>query len=278
MVIGRNQPAGIPILGGPCTSQCLNAVITLVQGGHRITGAAILTAADRHGLLLTLDSDERVAVKAGFTSGYLGEGPRGLSYVLQLLREHGAEIDEYHVDGALLDRLDQSALWASDLRMIDEAEPVRPMRWFDYVLDAHRAAGRAKTLWSEFPPVVPYAIIDPRLMDLALGFWDDPDARLTDAYRRLEDLVRARTGSDEHGAKLFEKAFRSGPAPLAWPGLLQAEIAARVDLFKSVFGVYRNPRFHRELRDQPDALLSELLLVNQLFRLEREAVEVPEGE
>jgi hypothetical protein len=278
MRISQNDNAALSYLGGTCTKPCLDAVVTLLQGGLAIRRADILTATDRHALLLALEADDKVAVKSGFASGYAGEAPRTFSYVLQLLREHGVKIDEYRVEPALLDRLDRSALRESDLSMIDGATPVRPMRWFDYILDAHREAGRTKTLWSEFPPVVPFAIVDPQLMDLALGFWEDPDARLTDAYRRLEDLIRARIGSEEHGAKLFEKAFRNGPTRLAWPGLIQAETAARTDLFKSVFGAFRNPRFHRELSHRPDALLSELLLINQLFRLEREAVEVPEVE
>jgi hypothetical protein len=103
-----------------------------------------------------------------------------LSCVLQLLREHGAEIDKYQVDATLLDRLDASPLREPDLRKIDGAKPVRPMRWYDYLLPAHREAGAEKTLWSALPPVVPVAIIDPRLMDPALGFWNDPDALLTE--------------------------------------------------------------------------------------------------
>jgi uncharacterized protein (TIGR02391 family) len=108
-------------------------------------------------------------------------------------------------------------------------------------------------------------------MDLALTFWTDPDQRLVKAYRRLEDVIRERTGLEEHGAKLFGDAFQSKPPKLAWDGIPAKEQAARANLFAAAFGVYRNPRGHKERDEKLTDLLAEFLLANELYRLERQA-------
>ena len=47
------------------------------QYGDRITKARILSSSKQHGLLLTTDVGDLIAVKSGFGSGYRGEGSRG---------------------------------------------------------------------------------------------------------------------------------------------------------------------------------------------------------
>ena len=92
-----------------------------------------------------------------------GGGPSALAYALHLLEIHGSEIAEYSVDDSLLERLDSSALTESDMSTIEKMRPVQPSRWYDYV---HKRAALFKnheTIWWEFPLVVPYAIIDPRI-------------------------------------------------------------------------------------------------------------------
>lgn len=212
-----------------------------------------------------------MVVKSGFGSGYLGEGPSTFSYVLQLLKAHGAEIDEVAISKAVMERADASCLTAADLRRIQAARPLRPRRWHEYVRDRDWDRAKSGTPWSEFSPVIPFAIVDPRLGDLALSFWEGPDDRLMTAYRRLEDIVRDRSGIDEHGTKLFSQAFMGPTAKLCWPGANSGQHSGRAQLFIGVFSAYRNPRAHREVRDSADALLGEFLLVNQLFRLESEA-------
>jgi hypothetical protein len=88
---------------------------------------------------------------------------------------------------------------------------------------------------------------------------------------RLEDIVRARTGLSESNTKLFSRAF-GGKAPLlTWPVLDENEHSGRLNLFTGVYMAYRNPRAHQE-KPQSERL-AEFLLLNQLFRLEEEAVE-----
>lgn len=128
-------------------------------------------------------------------------------------------------------------------------------------------------MWVQFPRVIPFALIDSRISDLVNPFWERAGDNLMVGYRRLEDTVRKRIHSQEHGAKLFSEAFVGPKSKLTWPELGQAEQSARGNLFVSIFIAYRNPRAHRERRENEDALLQELFLLNQLYVLERESVE-----
>jgi hypothetical protein len=150
------QPACIEYHGIPGgTRDCLNAVLRLLQYGDIITNVQILTwrgkTISEHCLLLTYGVGDEILIKAGFTSGYGGEGPTGFSYVLSVLEAHGAEIVEYDVSPELIERSHYSALTQSDLDLLKKAKPIRPSRWYDYVFEEHWDPDR-RMLWREFPP------------------------------------------------------------------------------------------------------------------------------
>jgi hypothetical protein len=267
-----SELAGIEYHGvAGASHECLDAVMRLLQFGDSIVRAHIVSYSNRHSLLLTNAIGDRIVIKCGFSSGYVGEGPRRFSYALLFLEAHGAKIDECAVDEAVIVRLDNSALTISDIGNIDAAKPIRPQRWDDYVLERPHERARAGRLWDEFPRVMPFAIVDNRIIDLALSFWENPDDKLLKGYRRLEDLVRERAGLDEHGAKLFAKAFAGLTARLYWKDLDDGEKAGRVNLFTGAYMAHRNPRAHRELQSDSDQQLTEFLLLNHLYRLEKEA-------
>jgi hypothetical protein len=250
--------------------ECQQAIMRLLQYGDKITRVRILSSSNDHCLLITVNEGDLVAIKSGFTSGYIGEGPRTFSYVLQLLVAHGAEIEEYTVAPDFIERLDNCLLTITDIANLDAARRVRPARWYEnYVFTEHSENNRNGTLWQEFPPLVPFAVIDSRIVDLATSFWDDPDKKLLTGYRRLEDIVRKRTNIDEHGAKLFSQAFNGSTAKLGWEDLDAGEQAGRVSLFTGTFMAYRNPRAHREIKDRANDQLAEFLLLNHLYRLEK---------
>lgn len=270
-----DRPAGIEYVGIAGISQeCQDAVLRFIQFGTRITHVCILSAERDHCVLLTLEGGDQVAVKSGFASGYGGEGPRRFSYVLQILDSHGATIIEHDVARSLLDKIDYSALTVSDLEGVENMSPVRPSRWHDYVSERDFEGARKGTLWrEEFPAVVPFALIDARIMNLALDFWNNPDNSLLLGYRRLEDIVRERTAIEQHGAKLFSQAFNPSDGVLTWENVDDGERAGRMQLFTGTYGAHRNRRAHRELPTHSEELLAEFLLLNHLYRLEREAVE-----
>lgn len=266
-------PAGIQYGGQEgVTRDCIDAVARLLQSRTPIAHVRILSYRNQHGFLLKVDDGELLGVKAGFASGYSGEGAKGLSYILTLLEAHEVPVDEVDVSIGVLQRLNASALTANDLKQIQEGRPIHPRRWPDYIFSMHNDIETNGKLWDKFAPVIPFAIVDQRIADLAKEFWSDPDQRLQTAYRRLEDIVRERAGSSECGAKLFTQVFNPAGGPLGWPTLDPSEQVGRMQLFNATYMAYRNPRAHRELDDDGKSVLAEFLLVNHLYRLEREAV------
>ncbi len=253
------------------TQTCLDAVVRLLQYNDQLSKVHILTSRGRHGLLITVEPIELIAVKSGFASGYTGEGPRKFSYALALLMEHGINIDEFEINNSMLERLDHSALTTADVQEIKALNPVRPLRIYEYIETQHFDAARVGDLWKEFRPVIPYAIIDPRIIDLAVSFWQHPDTNLMDGYRRFEDAVRLRTGSYEIGAKLFTEAFLKQNSRLSWNGISEGEQKARANIIINAYSAYRNPRAHKERQSDSQEYLSEFLLLNHLFRLESES-------
>jgi hypothetical protein len=266
--------AAIEYVGLPGISkECQDAVLRLLQYGDRITHVKILSSSNDHCLLLTVNVGDVVAVKSGFASGYLGEGSHTFSYVLTVLEAHGAEIDEFKVRPEVIERIDNSSLTKNDLETIEAARPVRPRRWQDYIFERDWERKTDGTLWREFPAVVPFAIIDGRLVDLALSFWEEPDHRLVTAYRRLEDIIRERTGLHEHGTKLFSQAFFGPAAKLDWKDGDSGEQAGKASLFTATYQAYRNRRAHRETEsDAAVVFLAEFLLLNHLYLLEKESI------
>lgn len=250
--------------------ECEAAVLRLLFSDGLLARAVILSAGHEHAFLLFTNVGDPIAVKSGFASCYGGTGPAALSTVLQLLWRHGVDIEEMEVAGSFLERLDAAALTLADVETIEHGTPLRPSRWGDYIRSREQEASDADTLWSFQLPAMPYALLDPRLIDLALDFASDPDARLNRGYRRLEDSVRARTGLNLHGAKLFSTAFQGETPRLVWDVPDPGETTGRTQLFTGAFMAYRNPRAHREPGHGEH--LAEFLLLNQLFRLEAEAV------
>ena len=268
-----NDPAGIQYMGvGGSSADCKDAVMRLIQFGDRLQHARVLTNDGAHSLLLTTAVGDVIAIKSGFASGYGGEGPAAFSFVLALLQAHGVEIDEADVTHELFERLDVSSLTMQDLDIVKHLPRAASRRINDYVTDHDWERARSGEAWVEFPPVVPYALIDARIADLARHYWDDADGNLLTAWRRLEDTVRTRIGSREHGAKLLSIAFLSDKSVLWWPDIGSGEQTGRANMFVGAYAAYRNPRAHRELGHDSSAQLSELLVINQLYCWERGAI------
>ena len=264
---------GIQYMGLPgITQECLDGVMRLIQYDDKINQCRILTADNDHALLLTINPGDLVAIKSGFGSGYSGEGSRKFSYALTLLEALKVDIDEYNVGSWMLKRLDNNALTETDIESLEEMRPVRPQQYHDYIEDRHYDWLKEGKLWKEFRQIVPLSLIDYRITDLAITFWDNPDEKLMTGYRRLEDEVRKRTRLTEHGSRLFNQAFNPSTPKLKWEGLGNGEQSARANLFNSVYGVHRNPRAHKESDKYNPDQLSEFLLLNHLYLLERESV------
>lgn len=269
-----NKLAGIEYAGQQgITKPCQDAVLRLLQFGDKIKKVRILSCCREHGLLITVSPNDLVAIKTGFASGYGGEGSRRFSYVLTLLNAFGLdiEIEEYEIRKEIMNRLDDSALTTNDLSEIQSSRPIRPVRFYnDYLWEEHYKDKDEP--WKEFPPVIPFAIVDSRIRDLATSFWEDPDKKLMDGYRRLEDTLRDQTGLKEDGSKLFIKVFLAKEPLLTWEGIKEGERVGRANLFVGAYQAYRNPRAHHEKESNANEQLSEFLLLNHLYKLQKEAV------
>lgn len=272
--VATKDLAGIQYVGlDGITQSCIRAITGLLNCGQLLTGASLVTCDANHAFILTTEYKETIAVKAGFASGYSGEGPRGLATALKILHRHEVDIDEYLVQPAFMHRLSLSCLLQTDLDFIDGAHPVRPQRWYDYIYDqGEEFLSSPERLASNYPSTIPFALVDPRIIDLAVAFYKGQDAAILSAYRRLEDTVRGRTGLSGEGTRLFSKAFLNDGAPLRWDVPDEGESKGRASLFNATYTAFRNARAHREIPSGLDAELREFLLVNELYRLEAEAM------
>lgn len=260
------------------TRDCIDSVIRYLQNNESVFKAKLITCKSQHNLLLYTEGysnevREKIIVRAGFSSGYGGEGPNGLSYVLTVLDEFGTEIEEIEVSDKLFDKINQARLTTTDLEKLESTRPVRPNRIYDYTLVNQRP--NEEDLWKRFPLSIPYRIIDSRIQDLAIHFWQNPSDKLRTGFCRFEDTVRERCESEEHGKKLFEQAFRSKDSLLQWEELSQKEQAVRASFIIESYSCFRNPRAHREKESTLEELLSEFLILNQLFRFEGSATQRP---
>tara|TARA_R110000787_G_C13431900_1_gene445655 strand:+ start:267 stop:1097 length:831 start_codon:yes stop_codon:yes gene_type:complete len=267
--------AGIQYLGeSSITQTCKKAVIQLIYSGENIQDVKILTFEDTyskaHALLLTIEYDIQIIIKGGFASGYNGEGPKGYACVLNLLRQYTDNINEYIIPKSIFERISSSSLTVKDLEYIDNIERVRPARWYD---SAYLYKECEHNVFSEFPLTIPMALLDTRLIELALNFNTSPDNAIMSAYRKIETIVRERTGLEhESSTKLFAKAFQGDDSVLYWENLDSGESKGRASLFASVFMAYRNNRAHQEPRHNLSDDIREFMLINQLFILESESV------
>ena len=263
--------------GSPRTTQsCLDALMRQITEPDHIDLAVLLTCGHDHAFYLATQDPTPVLIKSGFTSGYPGEGPAGLAIALHLLLRHRIEVEEVIITPAMMARLNNSKLTARDMSKLREDRRVLPTRIYDYMNDGLRGRGRpTDQMRRQNPLVVPWAILDDRLVDFALEFDQEPDMTVLKAFRRLEALVKERCemSAESHGVKVFQQAFRGAGAILEWKGLPFAEAEGRAKLFEGAYSAFRNARAHRDEAVDKVRAYREFLLINELFLLESETTE-----
>ena len=254
------------------TQNCIEALQRALQFGDELVQAIILSFEQKHGLYLKDNFEHSIIILPGFTTGYIGEGPRGFSYCLALLEANGTPVDEVILPKEMYKRLENGALLFGDIEFFEESRPVRPKRHFDFILEQHWKNKQEGNLWTEFKPVIPLGLIEPRLIKLARNFSGDPSDVVFKAFRLLEDTVRQRIKTEEHGKKVFSVAFHGSTSPLYWPNVEMSEQVGRANLFIGAYLAYRNPKAHREMEENLTDLMRQFLVINQLFFMESEAI------
>lgn len=268
--MNKNQLASIQYVGRKgITQSCINAIMRFIHFGDTIQKAKLLSCIDkggvgRHCFLLTVNGTEDVIIKSGFSSGYKGAGPAGLSAMLAIFYQHQIEVSDYEVSFDFIEKANYSCLLKTDLEYFSEIRQNGYRAYMDF---------NESDLKDYFPVTLALSLIDQRIMDLALGFKNNPSHCIDKGYKRLEDTVRNRTGlSSENGAKLFSKAFLGSEAILHWESYIKGEHQGRASLFSNIFMAYRNPRAHKEIKSTDKELAREFMLMNELFILENNAV------
>lgn len=254
------------------TETCLYSLCNLIQTNADLSYALLLTNDQYHALILKDQSNGYYIIRSGFTSGYPGEGPKGLAEALTILNKYQIDTEEILVTSKLMSKLNNASLSDQEIDFIFREKIVRPIRLHDYIYPFENEVNQASNLKRYYPLELPYSIIDDRIFDLALLFKQDPDSALTKAYKRLEDIVRKRTGINEHSTKLFAHVFQGENAPLTWDVPDNAEIKGRVNLFTGAYMAFRNARAHREKDENLIHQYREFLLINELYLLEQEAI------
>jgi hypothetical protein len=270
-----HRPAGLAYHGSSRTTQsCVEAIARLIQAGEWITQAFLLTADGRHCFVLEIAEYDLVVIKAGFTSGYSGEGPTGLALALRLLRRHRIDVEELEVSPDVLRRVDDSRLTDDDLKLINTSQAIRPIRLEQYTYGVFHDEPCAPKMRAAFPLIVPFGLVDERIVDLAVNLGERADSAIAAAFKRLESIFVERCGKpDRYGVRLFKEALKGPCSLLTWEGIGEQEAEGRAELFVAVYRGFRNRRAHKELNSKPAEALREFLLVNELFLLEAEAVE-----
>lgn len=269
----NNEYAGIQYVGiSGGTTSCKEAVLRLIQSNTSVNHVWILSNNNTHALLLNIGVGDLIAVKSGFGSGYRGGGATAFSFLLALINKLEIRVSEVAVNKEFLSRLDTSSLTKKDLELIVNSESSQAVNWADYVLVEHTDLRLNETLNQKITPILPLGLIEPRLLDLAVKFRKSPAEQIFRVYRRLEDVIRKRTGLEEHSTKLFSKSFLGKESVLYWPEIGKAEQIGRAKLFIGTYMTFRNPKAHREQNQTLSEQISEFLLLNRLFHLEAESV------
>lgn len=194
--IEMSKLAGIEYHGAPGdTQRCVDALRSVLGAGEQAQTAWILSWSDgktgEHSILLTVSSCLHILIKPGFRSGYSGTGPTGLATAIELLQLFEVDIEEFDVDEDFHRRCEAGCLLSSDLEKLTQSRPVRPSRYYEYIeRPPYRGKADIRHLLVEFPAVLNPGLLDERLIDLSIGFLNNPDSAITTVFRRLEDIDR----------------------------------------------------------------------------------------
>ncbi|MGE8550999.1 MAG: TIGR02391 family protein, partial [Acinetobacter calcoaceticus] len=168
------------------TQTCLMSLCNLIQTHSDLTYALLLTNEQTHAFIIKDENESFYVIRSGFTSGYMGEGPRGLATALTLLKRHEIETEEILVSSKILRKANNSTLNDSEIGLLFKQEIIRPIRLHDYIYPFTKEVSETQKSKRYYPLELPYSILDDRIFDLALLFKHDPDSALLKAYKRLE--------------------------------------------------------------------------------------------
>lgn len=267
-----NQPSEeIQYLGTPYTQDCLEAICFILQTQTYIEKALLLSCDHKHAYLIKSHRNTYI-IRSGFTSGYQGEGPKGLASSLQLFLKHNIKVEEVYISKKIMKKVNQASLSDNQLENILKIEYIRPLQIHEYIYAIYNTLEYQVKNDRYYPTELPYHLIDSRILDLALKFNDDPNRSIFNAFIRLENIVQKRVNSDKHSSALFEYAFCTENPPLICKTGDKKASQATGRLFPNIYKAFRNEHAHNEVSKPLKTLIREFLLINELYLLESEAI------
>ena len=241
------------------TQSCIDAVARLSQVGSKLDQALILTCESRHAFLITLDGYQKIVIQPGFTSGYLGESPKGLASAIKLLSQHLWELDEVNVSKKIFSRIEQCKLTSADLDHIEALPYIRPRSLGDYVYNFEIDSDiKVQDL---YPETIPWALIDQRIFDLALRVDSGDSSAIITGFNRFEMLLKERSSLKYKIREAANSVFSNGRP--------KDQASAEEKFITSVYTLFRNPRAHEESDFSRADDIRCLSLINEMFLIEQ---------
>ena len=271
-----NRPSEeIQYLGTPYTQDCLEAIGIILQTQTHIEKALLLSCNQTHAYLIKSHRNTYI-IRSGFSSGYSGEGPKGLASSLQLLLKHNVEVEEINISVKLMKKVNHSSLSYADLETMFTTRVIRPIHIYKYIYAIYKTTEYQIKNDRYYPTELPYHLIDSRILDLALKFHDDPNYSILTAYTRLEDIIKAKINDHSlFSNNLLKTAFvtdKQRQSIYTWNKNNEKISNALGYLFTNIFTAYRNERAHSEVDKPYSQQIREFLLINELYLLESEAI------
>lgn len=271
--------AAYQYLGMPgITWECLQAVRLILTGGgyfnrdgrEMIPSAATLVTKRQndpkepgaHAFIFWEWILTCTVVPSGFSSGYHGEGPRGLAYALLMIESKGIPFYELKVEEDLFERLDGNRLTDDDLEFLDHHGRSRYVRVSDYTDSSLSDSDPVKYsriyddylpfLEGDSTPRIDWEWLDREIAEKceALAATDLRSA-LARAFLILKNRLSSafELGDNLDGEDLVNKIFGTNGilASTATDDAKKKENLALRDLLAGLFKVFRNKYSHADV-------------------------------
>jgi len=248
--------------GDYCTTKsCIEAIVRILQFNDVIDLAVLITFQNSHAFLLTVNEYQKIIIQPGFTSGYDGEGPIGLARVIRLLQHRSVELDEVSVSKKIFLKIQGCKLDDKDLMMIEETPYIRPRTLGDYVYNIGEFTD--DEIQKVFPTTLSWAIIDSRILDLALCLDQGDSSAVLSGFNRLETILKDRCPSN---VKTLKDA-----AAFIFTGVNRSDSSSAAEKFvTAVYTLFRNIRAHEESNFSRSEDIRCFMLLNELYLIEKQ--------
>lgn len=268
-----SRPLPIQYLGVPgSTNECVHAMVTILTSPYPCQEITIVVehvdGEDHEAVCFVvwgwLGQDVTIVPDGFGTHG--GTGGWGLGLVLELMEFYRVTIKERWVEPDMFERIASGQPTRSDLATLQQTDMTAPSwpYWKRLFTRPQRTRAAFDDAWAE---QFPFWLLEPEILDEVRDVKQDPATAVFRAVKRLEIIIRAigSFSADTVGRRLVNDAFgEHGKLPLQ--GAVPDESQAWANLFRGVFGAFKNPQSHRDGKLTVEDAAGQILAVNTLLR------------